>query len=1237
MGFARKCLSGMLCLALLLGLLPTVALAAETLPTAGGTLSGEYTGGTLASGTYTLNGDVKLVENNITISGTVTIDLAGHTLTGTGTGSVITVASGGSLTLNDSGNDPTQPGKITGGSVSNTMGDDKPWELGGGVTVRGGTFIMNGGIIFGNSGTGGAVGGVNVSNGGTFTMTVGVITGNTSGGLNVTGSSATATIKSGAVIDNNNTTGSGGGVHVIGGGKVTLDGGSITGNTALQDGGGVFVGTGGTFILERGKIEGNKAENGSGGGIGVTSGKNGSDSAGTERGTLEIKGGEIKGNSAKTGGGVSVASGDKPGVLTMSGGVIVENTASECAGGLFQDGSFTVSGTEVVVDNNKTSAEGTETTCNVYLPTGKAITNGSLSGGNIGVTTQTPPIEGAPVTVLTGNGESALSWLESDNDSFELAPSGENVILQVKSIGGGGEEGGEDPETPSLEEEDITRAELAEKIQQHTPFGLSNESSNAYTVFTDVNDCSENQKNAIGVLYEYQYMGGTSAGKFSPDAGVTRAQAVAVIWRAAGSLSYTENVIIPYADVDTSQWYSPAIYCLYAMGVLDNTDMDGSGNFRINDYATKNDIDKWLSNCPAQDGGAGGTEDGEAETVSGGTSRVDFVVNIYNSLSQSDREKGDKDAEVPFQDIATCTPEQKEAITYFLSIEVISGTTETTFEPYAAASNAQIAKFLSNLAGALGGDSEVEAAPAAAVLRAGVEPWYADAVAFLVEEGVLTEEEAAEDAFIPHAPSLTDAITEWTQGLKPAAPTFSLSGGTYYSAQSVTMTAAAGMTIHYTTDGSTPTRESAVYQSSVVVSSDATLKAIAVKDGLASDVASATYVISTGGNSGGGNTSGSSSSGSSTSGVSGSGDNVSVSASGGSVTASQMTSAVNKADEGAAITVKASGSSAVTLPVGGMASAADNNSDVVVDLRSGEVILSAQAIVGMTDGVSASGKVEVSVTSQTGSGDDAISNLLDKGAAVFDVSVKVGDKIVHSFDGSLTLTFTVSNLSRIADPHVLHILTNGTREYYVPDRISGNTVTIRGIRNLSTFAVIPGSEVPKEPANPFDDVNASDYYYDAVLWAVENGVTNGISATTYGPGVAMTRGQMVTLLWRAYGAPRATDANPFTDVSESDYYYDAVLWAVANGITVGTSATTFGPETEVTRAQAVTFQWRAAGFPVVYGNNFDDVPADIYYANAVAWAVSTGITSGTGNNTFSPDMVVTRAQAVTFLYRELAE
>lgn len=379
---------------------------------------------------------------------------------------------------------------------------------------------------------------------------------------------------------------------------------------------------------------------------------------------------------------------------------------------------------------------------------------------------------------------------------------------------------------------------------------------------------------------------------------------------------------------------------------------------------------------------------------------------------------------------------------------------------------------------------------------------------------------------------------------------------------------------------------------------------------------------------------GSSSSGSSSSNVSGSGDDVSISASGGSVTSSQMESAVNKADEGSTITIKATSSTTVSLPVGGMADAADNDNDVLLDLRYGEVTLSARTIAGLTDGVSSSGKIKVSVANQTSSKNETISDLLDKGAAVFDVTVEVDGVEIHSFDGTLTITLTVSNLSKISDPHVLHILTNGTKEYYAPDRISGNTITVTGIRNLSTFAVIPGSEVPQ--SNPFTDVSTSDYYYDAVLWAADNGVTGGTSATTFSPNVTVTRAQMVTFLWRAHGSPKATGANPFTDVSTSDYYYDAVLWAVANGVTNGTSATTFSPDAPVTRAQAVTFQWRAAGSPVVSGSSFGDVAADAYYVNAVTWAVANGITNGTSDTTFSPDVVVSRAQAVTFLWRELA-
>ena len=195
-----------------------------------------------------------------------------------------------------------------------------------------------------------------------------------------------------------------------------------------------------------------------------------------------------------------------------------------------------------------------------------------------------------------------------------------------------------------------------------------------------------------------------------------------------------------------------------------------------------------------------------------------------------------------------------------------------------------------------------------------------------------------------------------------------------------------------------------------------------------------------------------------------------------------------------------------------------------------------------------------------------------------------------------------------------------------------------------TFAM-PGSsvkiqvsfkEIAEQVTNPFTDVYESDYYYDAVLWAVANGVTNGTSATTFSPNAPVTRAQMVTFLWRAYGSPKATGSNPFADVSADAWYYDAVLWAVANGVTNGTSATTFSPDAPVTRSQAVTFQWRAAGSPVVAGDSFDDVAADAYYAGAVTWAVANGITNGTGGNKFSPEVTVTRAQAVTFLWRELA-
>ena len=178
-------------------------------------------------------------------------------------------------------------------------------------------------------------------------------------------------------------------------------------------------------------------------------------------------------------------------------------------------------------------------------------------------------------------------------------------------------------------------------------------------------------------------------------------------------------------------------------------------------------------------------------------------------------------------------------------------------------------------------------------------------------------------------------------------------------------------------------------------------------------------------------------------------------------------------------------------------------------------------------------------------------------------------------------------------------------------------------------------EVSFTRANEFIDVPAGSYYYDAVLWAVENGITTGASASRFDPNGICTRAQAVTFLWRIAGSPAPRlRTMPFTDVPAGSYYYDAVLWAVENGITEGTSDTTFSPNMTCSRAQIVAFLWRSEKSPAAgTANPFADVKSTAYYAGAVLWAVKENITKGTTSTTFSPDADCTRAQIVTFLWR----
>ena len=206
---------------------------------------------------------------------------------------------------------------------------------------------------------------------------------------------------------------------------------------------------------------------------------------------------------------------------------------------------------------------------------------------------------------------------------------------------------------------------------------------------------------------------------------------------------------------------------------------------------------------------------------------------------------------------------------------------------------------------------------------------------------------------------------------------------------------------------------------------------------------------------------------------------------------------------------------------------------------------------------------------------------------------------------------------------------------------SGNPIAVTP-KTVDTYTfIMPSGKVSVEPVfapikeqPEFKDITNDSYYYDAVQWAVEKGITEGTSAEAFSPGASCTRAQMATFLWRAAGspAPKST-TNPFKDISSTDYFYNAVLWAVENGITSGTGADTFSPATTVTRGQTVPCLYRAAGSPAVSGGSFSDVAADAYYAKAVAWANENGITSGVGSNKFAPNADCTRAQIVTLLYR----
>lgn len=284
---------------------------------------------------------------------------------------------------------------------------------------------------------------------------------------------------------------------------------------------------------------------------------------------------------------------------------------------------------------------------------------------------------------------------------------------------------------------------------------------------------------------------------------------------------------------------------------------------------------------------------------------------------------------------------------------------------------------------------------------------------------------------------------------------------------------------------------------------------------------------------------------------------------------------------------------------------------------------------------------------------DAIAALVEKsnnssssggggGSSTPRYAVTVPDKTEN---GSLSVT--PKNAKKGSD---VTITATPDKGYEVDDIVAkdakGNKLTLKDNGDGTYTFTMPASKVtieatftekqadePVVPEKLFADVSAEEYYYEAVKWASENGVTGGIGENLFGAKLPCTRAQIVTFLWRAAGSPEPKGMSGFVDVSADAYYAKAVAWAVEQGIVSGTSATTFSPDAVCTRAQSVAFLYRAFGEKVNKAAGFSDVSADAYYADAVAWAVENGVASGIGGGLFAPDQDCARGQIVAFLYR----
>lgn len=361
-----------------------------------------------------------------------------------------------------------------------------------------------------------------------------------------------------------------------------------------------------------------------------------------------------------------------------------------------------------------------------------------------------------------------------------------------------------------------------------------------------------------------------------------------------------------------------------------------------------------------------------------------------------------------------------------------------------------------------------------------------------------------------------------------------------------------------------------------------------------------------------------------------------------SVTDKQLESVIDSAGQTGTVSVDVSGVSninAAKIPAKVVKATAESDTatGLQVSLPTGAVKLDSAAVKAVNGGKDVTVSVEnVKTSDLTSTQKQTLGDKLDS-AVVVDVSVLVNGVKQTGFNGgkiTVSMPYTPKAGEDTSKLTVWYIKDDGSIENVGGYYDAANKCFVFTTSHLSQYVLVSDAG-----ANPFTDVKAGDYYYDAVLWAAKNEITSGTDATHFAPNGFCTRAQAVAFLWRASGSPEPTSTTcPFTDVSKDAYYYKAVLWAVEKGITKGTSATAFSPDDTCTRAQIVSFQYRAAGAHAAGTSNpFADVANNAYYASAVKWAAEKSVTEGTTTTTFRPNAGCTRGQIAVFLFRQLGK